>query len=265
MVFPAILWIALLLRRHWSGPFALAASVLIKYITAPLMLADALVNLRLHRVSLRSYVLRLILPGVVALAILAIFYRSPAFFDGLRLISAWHFLQPIDAVAALQHLLGVPLPFADAAVVALFPLIAAYQIYLFWKDPTAEGVLKVSLAIVTAVSLSAINHIWPWYIIWTLALAAMVPQWWLSQFILGLALLSPFSVAIWWIPELEAYKGLTAVLLYAGASGWVAITIMARKALSARANAVTIIGPALPAAGWQDDGAPALVHSAAGE
>jgi alpha-1,6-mannosyltransferase len=273
MVFPAVLWLALLLRRHWSGPFALGASVLIKYITAPLLLVDALVNLRLYGMTLRRYVLHLIPAGFAGLAILAIFYRSPSFFDGLRLISTWHFLQPTDAVAALQYLLGISLPLADFAVVALFPLVAVYQIYLFWRMPTAEGAFKVSLVVVASVSFSAINHIWPWYIIWTLALAALVPYWWLSQFIVGLAVMAPFTVAVWWVPEFEPHKGLTAVMLYAGASAWAAVSVYARKALARRARAARATVPALPypaalpgaaRSAWEEGEAP-LVQPAPGE
>ena len=278
MAFPAVLWVALLLRGKASGAFALGASVLIKYITAPLLLVDMLVSLRMHRMTLRSYILRMILPGLAGLAILAVFYRSPTFFDGLRLISTWHFLQPADAVAALQHTLGVSLPLADLAVVALFPLVALHQVYLFWKEPTTEGMLKVSLAIVASVSFSAINHIWPWYIIWTLALAAMIPYWWLSQFIVGLAILAPFTVAVWWIPQFEAHKGLTAVMLYAGASLWAGLAIYARKVLARRARTIRPLEQGVPFGdavagasharghdGWPERAAPAIAQPSAGE
>ena len=75
-----------------------------------------------------------------------------------------------------------------------------------------------------AVSFSAISHLWPWYLIWTLPLVALVPGWWLSRFILAMAILAPFTVVAWWVPAVEDYKDLAALVMYAGAAMWTLLT-----------------------------------------
>ena len=53
LVMPVLLWLALLIGRNASSPLALGASVLSKYATAPLFLADAIHALRQERLSCR--------------------------------------------------------------------------------------------------------------------------------------------------------------------------------------------------------------------
>ena len=84
--------------------------------------------------------------------------------------------------------------------------------------------MRTSIAVMAAVSFSAISHLWPWYLIWTLPLVALVPGWWLSRFILGLAIFAPFTVIVWWVPEAEDFKDLAALVMYAGAAMWTLLT-----------------------------------------
>jgi alpha-1,6-mannosyltransferase len=224
MALPALLWMLLLLRNKSSAPLALAASAMCKYTMAPLLLVDFLHSFRMRRMLPRQYAVRLILPALFTLAVLAAFYRSPQFFDGVRLISSWHFLQPADAFAAINTALGGWVGPLAVLVTAVFPAIAVYQCVLFWKRPDTEQLLRCAAAVMAAVSFSAINHLWPWYLIWTLPLVALVPSWWLSRFILGLAIFAPFTVIVWWVPEAEEYKDLAALALYGCATLWTLLT-----------------------------------------
>ena len=88
MIAPAVLWFVLLMRRQGSAPIALITSVLCKYVTAPLFLIDLIAAFRRDRLTLLAYILRMTGAALIAVACLALFIRSPAFFDGLRLISA---------------------------------------------------------------------------------------------------------------------------------------------------------------------------------
>lgn len=224
MALPALLWLLLLLQDRWSAPLALAASAVCKYTMAPLMLVDVLHCLKTQRMPIWQYALRLIVPALFAIAVLGAFYRSPQFFDGVRLISSWHFLQPSDAFAAINTALGDWLDPLAPLVTAIFPAIAIHQFYLYWKSPDTEQLLRTSIAVMAAVSLAAINHLWPWYLIWTLPMVALIPGWWLSRFILGLAIFAPFTVIVWWVPEAEDYKDLAALVMYAGAAMWTLLT-----------------------------------------
>jgi alpha-1,6-mannosyltransferase len=219
MTFFALLWLALLLRGRGAAPLALAAATLCKYATAPLFLVDALQTLRRERLPLRAYALRMAAPALLVAALFALFLRSPAFFDGLRLIAEWHFLRPADAVSGLGQLAGLDLaPVAPAAMV-LFPAIALWMIVAAFRQPDTAAVMKAALATMAAVIFAA-AHLWPWYLVWLVAPAALIPAWWLSRFALGIAFLAPFTIACWWVPELADGKEVAALAMYGGAMIW---------------------------------------------
>ena len=246
----ALLWLALLLRGRIMAPLALAASVLCKYAMAPLFLVDALYALRQGRGSWRGYALRMIAPALLGVAGIALFYRSPEFFDGLRLLSTWHFLRPFDGVEAIEDFLGIGLAPIRWAVLALFPAVAIYCLVVLFKRPTAETLVKAVLATMCAILFSAASHVWPWYLVWILAPAALAPHWWLSRFTVGAAILAPFTVAYWWVPALEDGEAVGALAMYAGAAIWMLVTRGAGASAASPAHG--------PAPGCASDARPAL-------
>jgi alpha-1,6-mannosyltransferase len=224
LILPALLWISLLLRKKITAPIALAGSVLCKYTTAPLFLIDFLHSLRGERATIRDYAVRLILPVLISMAIFTAFFRSFAFFDGMLLVGSWHFMQPADAFMALGRVTGDWIEPLSYLPTAFFPALAAYQCVQYWQTPEIHQTLRWALAIMCAVTFSLISHIWPWYLVWTLPLAALIPTWWLSRFIIGLALVSPFTAVVWWVPEAEGYKDLAALMMYSAAILWTLAT-----------------------------------------
>lgn len=222
MSFLALLWLYLLLRSKRGAPIALAASALCKYITAPLFLVDLIHVLRRDNLAWSAYLRRMIVPAILALVVFALFVRSFQFLDGTRLINVWRFLQPRDAVLAIDSMLGGyvwPLAYLATAV---FPVIAFWQCGRMWLEPDREQTIRACLAIMCAVTFSAVAHLWVWYVVWFLPFAALTPRWWLSRFVVGVALLAPFTVAIWWIPIFADFKEHAALVLYLGAIAWAA-------------------------------------------
>jgi alpha-1,6-mannosyltransferase len=217
MTFFTLLWFSLLLRGFRSAPISLIASILCKYVTAPLLLIDAIYVLRVERSHWRDWIARLILPILLGLLVFSAFYRSPQFIDGLRVISGWRFLQPRDAVSAVEHLIGVSLSPLAFGVSALFPLLAIYFLFVCFLRPTVDAVLKTTIAILAAISFTALNHLWPWYMDWSLAFAALLPTWWLSRFVIGVAVFAPFAV-VWWISPTAHH--MAAPVLYVAAILW---------------------------------------------
>jgi hypothetical protein len=129
MAWFAVLWLYLLLRgRWWAPPVALVASFLCKYTSGPLFLLDALYVVRPGSApagqTITRYLLRLIFPTILGLAVFLLFYRSFRFFDGVNLIRGWEFLQPSDAVEAVEEFVGLPLLPLSVAVIAFFPAVA---------------------------------------------------------------------------------------------------------------------------------------------
>jgi alpha-1,6-mannosyltransferase len=224
LVFPALLWLTLLISRHAGAPLALAASALCKYATAPLVLIDLLHNLKAERMGLARYILRGIPAAIFGILVTVVFFRSTAFFDGARLVDSWHFMQPSDAYLAITDFIGGWGERLENVFLTIFPGIALYQLAIYWKHPDEEQLIRLTLAVLCAVSFSLIGHVWSWYLVWTLPFAALTPQWWLSRFIVGLCLAVPFTAVVWWVPEAEDHSNLAALLMYLAASGWTVLT-----------------------------------------
>ncbi len=242
MIALGLLWLWLLLRGRGAAPLALAASVLAKYVTAPLFLLDALHSLRAQRLGWRRYGLRLVAPTLLGLGILALFFRSHDFFDGVRMVNQWRFLQPRDALGVLEAALGLSLSPAAIAVMAFFPALALLRLAIYWRDPSAENLMKAALAIMAAILFSLSAHVWPWYLLWVLAPAALVPNWWFSRFAIGVSVMAPFMSGSWWVAPFEDHFGGSALALYGGAVAW---AILTRRGLPAPADGAG--SPAAPA------------------
>jgi alpha-1,6-mannosyltransferase len=225
----ALLWLSLLLRRRLAAPIALAASALCKYTTAPLFLVDLIYVHGAEGMNWRDYLRRMLVPAILTLATFALFVRSFQFFDGTRLLNVWRFLQPRDAILAIDAFLGGYIwPLAYVAT-AVFPLLAAWYCARLWVEPNREQLIRASLAVMSAATFSTVAHLWPWYLVWLLPFAALSPGWWLARFVTGVALLMPFTVAIWWIPQFDDHKEFAALILYLGAIAW---TVMTRAELA---------------------------------
>ena len=232
MVALVLFWLLLLQRARGQAPFALVASILCKYVTAPLLLIDAIHALRRQKIGWRRCLLRLLVPAASGLAVMAIFYRSPAFFDGVRLIGTWYFLQPRDAVNAVETVLGLPLQPLALTVTILFPAYAVYAVYCAWSEPSTERLHHAGLAIMSAVLFTAVSHLWAWYVIWTLALAVLLPTGWLSCFNVGVAVIAPFTLGSWWLEAFEDYREGVAFAMYALAILWAIVVRPAPRAAS---------------------------------
>jgi hypothetical protein len=224
MAWLSLLWLALLGQRRWLAPVALMGSALSKYVTAPLFAVDAIVAWRLHGLSLRQLALRYGAPALLGLAIFGLFYRSPDFFDGTRVISEWEFLQPRHGVEAIELALGLDLFFLDWLITAGFALIALYSIFVLLRSPAFDNAVKASLAIMCAISFVGIAHLWPWYLVWTILLAALAPRWWLARFVIGVSILGAFSLSFWWVEPVENSREWASLALYVGAVLWCLLT-----------------------------------------
>lgn len=223
MIALMLLWWHLLRSGTGAGyraPLALAASTLCKYVSAPLFALDALLALFVLRQPLSRYVLRVVPAALLMLLVVGAFFRSAEFFDGVRLISAWQFLNIRQALSALGTIVPLPFEVLTLPAQAMFALVALYNAARAARQPSAETQTKALIAAMAFMAFAASPHLWPWYLIWVLAPAAFLPGWWLSRFITGMALIAPFVIAFWWVEALEDRKDLAALLMYGAAILW---------------------------------------------
>lgn len=227
MVFFVLLWLYGLQRgRAVGASLSLAASVLTKYVTAPLFLLDLLHLLYSRRRRLLEYLPQ----GVAALALLAailgIFYRSPEFFAYLPNTSRWHFFTPREAVLTLEMSVGWKVPFSTEVVRSLFLLVVLYSIARYRQHPEPEEFRQAVLAVMSAMLFSVSSHLWPWYVLWILGAAALVSASALALWGLGVALVTPFLMLMWVVyPDIGDWYvfDIPALLLYVFALLWLAL------------------------------------------
>lgn len=221
MVALFMLWWFLL--RHgtgWPAQLALAASALCKYVSVPLFLVDAVHALRIERLSFPRYLLRIAPAGLLTAAAFLPFFKSLAFFEGMRLIGSWHFMNLRDSFVVLGAMLHLPL--APLAIMAqlVFALTVAYYFWHTVLVPSTDNFNRLFVSSMAFVAFAVSPHLWPWYLIWVLAPASLVPGWWLSRFVVGMSLIAPFTVAFWWVDGLEEHKDVGALVLYGGGLLW---------------------------------------------
>lgn len=227
MVVFMLLWLMRLPLGDRAGPLALAASAACKYTSAILVSVDLLYRLRMSgrrglKDRLASYLLRGIPAAAFFLAVLFLFFRSPSFFDGVRGMSGWQWLQPVDVVRVAERLLGLDLAPLRWLVRGAFAAFALWTLAMLYRRPVAGNAWKAATAVMAAVVFSVSTHMWPWFMLWVLAPAALVPSWWFSRWIFAVAALAPFAIVPFWRYEtgLDPFltKTLPALPLYLGAT-----------------------------------------------
>ena len=222
------------LRRMSVGScrsLGLTASVLSKYATAPLFLLDFLYRAphddrRVAR-FVRAYLSRALLAAALVLAAFAPLMRGLDVFGSMTEAHGGHFFLPSDAVLALGHLLGTSLRPAAYLVEAVFPLVALVFVWRYLRDGGNGRLAGATTAVMLAVLLVASGHVWPWYVLWLLAPAAVAAASAAGRFAAGLALAMPFPLLVWTVwpgaPDFTKYW-LPSLLAYGLAVWWMAAT-----------------------------------------
>jgi hypothetical protein len=204
MVLGVIAWLFLLERgdRRWAT-VALALSVAAKYVSAPLFLLDLL---HVHdamgsRPSIarrvRDYVPRALIAALTVALTFAPVFRSLRFFATTAEVNQGHFFIPGGAALALGELLHLPAMPAAIALQLIFPVVAALALWRYLRAPGATTFRIAAAAVMMVVLLDVAGHVWPWYVLWFLAPAALVPASGIGRWATGIALAAPFPLLVW--------------------------------------------------------------------
>ena len=213
-------WFLLRHGKGWPAQLALAAAAVCKYVSAPLFLIDAIHALRVEKLAPVRYLIRALPAAILIVLAFAPFFRSLEFFEGMRLIGSWHFMNLRDSFVVLGAWLHLPLaPLSIAAQLVFAATFFAY-VWKSFRTPSPENFNRLFVATIAVVIFAVSPHLWPWYLIWVLAPATLAPGWWLSRFVVGMSLIAPFTVAFWWVDGLEDHKDVGALVLYGGGVLW---------------------------------------------
>lgn len=201
MVLPMMLWLYLISHgRHLLSPWALAVSVLIKYITLPLVLVELWCGWSAMRGRRAAYAATL--AGCFAAAVLCVvsLARDLEFIRAARQMQNWHMLTPAMALVHLATWLQLPIPgslFSGTVLLALATLTGYYA----WSALQQPGFDQFLLAIVAGlllILLVVVGHVWPWFVLWVLAPAVVTRRSLAKDLAIALALAAPF-VHVYWI------------------------------------------------------------------
>lgn len=222
VVMVSLLLVALVARGRWTGPLALSASAMAKYTSVVLFPVSAVYE---WRTQPRRLLLRF-LPGALLLAAGAVFILSGHRLGETIHMQSWKFLDPAD----LLRLVGVPDGIAVWTMRVVFGAIALVALILLWRSPSVPALFTAELSVMSLVLLTGLGHVWPWFFLWVLPLAALVPYRKLSVFVLTAACIAPFTALHWW----RYYYDLTLVqivstVMYGAAVAAVIVWVLRRR------------------------------------
>lgn len=199
-----VAWLLLLDRgRPLLATAALALSVCVKYVSAPLFLVDFLflaasAPAPSWRERIRAYVPRGLLAAAICVAVFAPFFESLGFFRETAAVREGYFFLPADAIKAIGTMLGVNAFLPALAVEAIFPVATLLCLVRFWRAPSRETRLLAVAGIMLSVLFVAAGHVWPWYVLWLAVPAALLPRdHRLARWSAGVAITAPFPLLVW--------------------------------------------------------------------
>ena len=241
-------WLYLRQRgRARLGTLALALSVAIKYVSAPLFLLDVLATTvpGVPRPTLlqqvRAYLPRGFLAAAIWVICFAPFVRSPSFFAETTAVREGYFFLPADAVKAFGTMLGVSLRPLALLVMGIFPLVTMATVWAYWRSRTTALLYQAVAGIMLSVLFVAAGHVWPWYVLWLAAPAALLAsESRLGRWSTGVLLTAPFPLLYWTAyphsTEFRRYQ-LPSLAAYGLALVWMAVAWRVLRPAGAPAGA----------------------------
>lgn len=224
-----MLWLRGLMRQERWSALWLVLGTLVKYVTAPLLIVDAAFWLGMTRIGLRRYIWQMVPAGLLTIGSFAVYLRDVSFFEGVRNVGTWTFFRPVDALTLLQiHQPGWPVWVLSLLVPKVFLACLLFALIAWALLGDHRRLFFMALAVMAYLLYARAGHVWPWYTLWCLPLAALVHDRLLGRFCIGVAMVAPFMILPWTLLVdggearflWPATLGYGVALLYAGLAGW---------------------------------------------
>ena len=72
-------------------------------------------------------------------------------------------------------------------------MLAVYFTFKYWEQPSCQRLWKAVLGLMSAILFSMVGHVWPWFLIWVLIPAALIPETVFSRWVVGVSFASTCS------------------------------------------------------------------------
>ncbi|MGH7658873.1 MAG: hypothetical protein ACREL6_11625, partial [Gemmatimonadales bacterium] len=218
MVAGLTLWLYLVSRRkHLLSPLALAASVLIKYVTAPLVILE-LVSAWRNRVRAGRYLA--VGLGCLAAGLLLFmpFFRGMDMFESATKMRGWVFWTPAIFIRDLAGYAGINLLAGEIIypVTAALLGVLAWSAWRWWRDNSFPSLLTLVLSFLTLSLFALLGHVWPWFAIWLLPAAALTWRTHLGRVVLAFCFLVPVLNQSWYLANDWSLRPVLGIALYGG-------------------------------------------------
>ncbi len=200
MVVALLAWLALAARRCSWASVALVASVLIKYVTLPLLALEAWRSWRQPRRHGRRRALGALAGACVTAALVTLPFLREGSILGATGAMRFRVLSPGKALFHLTERIPGPVlgPAAADRLVALALVALLLPLGLrFLRETTVERMLPVVFVAMLAAALVGTGHTWPWYLLWPLAVGCLGWDSPLFRASLSLFLVAPFFDLFW--------------------------------------------------------------------
>jgi hypothetical protein len=116
---------------------------------------------------------------------------------------SWNFLTPGLALYHLARLSGMPLPLrlTNGLVFALFAGFLLHRTRRYLRSVGDRDLVSLALAGFSFLLFVTTGHVWPWFLLWLLWLAALCPMDALARYAIAASILAPF-VHLNWVVDL---------------------------------------------------------------
>jgi hypothetical protein len=200
MVSLVLLWMYLTVgKRQWLSVVPLVASVLIKYVSAPLIAVELWRGWRANRRSPLAFAIAAAGSVIGGLLVIIPLWRDRHFLDAVLGMQSWDFLTLAQAASMVLTRIGVPLTVgvATQTMRGLFAVSIVYCGTAYVRNPDRDRLASLVLALMSGVLFSGVGHVWPWFLIWVMAPAALAGSGLLWRLAVCAALAAPFMDLFW--------------------------------------------------------------------
>ena len=241
MIALVVYWLVLRAKGSRLSPIPLLLSVLVKYVTAPLLLLAAIDAWRRGR---HDKLFTALVSILVVVATTAFFFRDGALLTSLAKNNAnWRWLSAPFAIEMIVKNLA-PFAWVAPAVLAwrtVMALILAWYVRNWFKSaPTDTGLYRLVGVGMLALLFSA-DYLWPWYLIWALPFVVIAGDRLLSAVAWPFFVMLPIAQMAWvggrrelgYRPEVILFL-LSLVVVAWLVQAWIALRSPQRAALASR-------------------------------
>jgi len=202
MVVLLVLWLYMHVRRIPWAILALAASVLVKYVTAPLLVIEAWQAWMNRRRQPWAYAIWGGMAVALTAALTLPLWRGANILAPALEMQGWHFLTPAHALTTVLHWADVPASLEGLDLVGglVFGSMAVHAMIRLARGPDEQAVFSLALALMCFVLFAGVGHGWPWYLVWVVPLVAVHGSGVLWRLTVCAAAAAPFLDIVWLLP-----------------------------------------------------------------